>query len=282
MSDLATLKRETCDRIDALAPELIDISHQIHARPELAFHEHFAAGLLADTLDKHEVPATRNAFGLETAYASSFGEGGAEVAILSEYDALPGIGHACGHNIIATTGLGAALGLAALNGRLPGRIRYLGTPAEEMGGGKELMAQDGAFDGLDAAMMVHPAGIDLETMPCICVSEVRVTYHGKSAHASAMPHAGLNALDALVTAYQTLAQLRQHIGRRSASTASSPRRALRPTSCRTRPRACSMCAPRTPTTSPSSRPACRPASTPVRCRRAARRRWNGRKRIIWT
>lgn len=211
MSDLAVLKRETCDRIDALAPELIDISHQIHARPELAFHEHFAAGLLADTLEKHDIPATRSAFGLDTAYAASFGEGGAEVAILSEYDALPGIGHSCGHNIIATTGLGAALGLAALNGRLPGRIRYLGTPAEEMGGGKELMAQEGAFDGLDAAMMVHPAGIDLETMPCICVSEVRITYHGRSAHASAMPHAGLNALDALVTAYQTLAQLRQHI-----------------------------------------------------------------------
>jgi len=211
VSDLAALKRETCDRIDALAPELIDISHQIHARPELAFHEHFAAGLLADTVEKHDIPATRSAFGLDTAYAASFGEGGAEVAILSEYDALPGIGHSCGHNIIATTGLGAALGLAALNGRLPGRIRYLGTPAEEMGGGKELMAQEGAFDGLDAAMMVHPAGIDLETMPCICVSEVRITYHGKSAHASAMPHAGLNALDALVTAYQTLAQLRQHI-----------------------------------------------------------------------
>ncbi|MGD1935518.1 MAG: M20 family metallopeptidase [Candidatus Phaeomarinobacter sp.] len=211
MSNLDALKRETCDRIDALAPELIDISHQIHAKPELAFHEHFAAGLLADTLEKHDLETKRNAFGLETAYASSFGDGDTEVAILSEYDALPGIGHACGHNIIATTGLGAALGLAGLNGRLPGSIRYLGTPAEEMGGGKELMAQDGAFDGLDAAMMVHPAGIDLETMPSICVSEVRVTYHGKSAHASAMPHAGLNALDALVTAYQTLAQLRQHI-----------------------------------------------------------------------
>jgi len=211
VSDLATLKRDACRHIDALAPELIDISHQIHARPELAFHEVFAAGLLADTLDTHHVPATRGAFGLDTAYAASFGAGGAEVAILSEYDALPGIGHACGHNIIATTGLGAALGLAALNGALPGRIRYLGTPAEEMGGGKELMAQAGAFDGLDAAMMVHPAGVDLETMPCICVSEVRVTYHGRSAHASAMPHVGLNALDALVTAYQTLAQLRQHI-----------------------------------------------------------------------
>ena len=116
-----------------------------------------------------------------------------------------------GHNIIATTGLGASLALAKLGVNLPGRVRYLGTPAEERGGGKELMAQAGAFDHLDAAMMVHPAGVDLITMPCICVCEVVVTYRGKSAHASAVPHAGLNALDALVTAYQSIAQLRQHI-----------------------------------------------------------------------
>lgn len=211
MSDAAALKREACERIDAMSAQLIDISHQIHAKPELAFHEHFAAGLLCDTLEKNDMPVTRRAFGLDTAYVSGFGEGEAEVGILSEYDALPGIGHSCGHNIIATTGLGAAMALAGLNGRLPGRVRYLGTPAEEQGGGKELMAQEGAFDGLDAALMVHPAGVDLETMPCICISEVRVTYHGRSAHASAMPHAGLNALDALVTAYQSLAQLRQHI-----------------------------------------------------------------------
>lgn len=211
MHDLAALKREVGARIDALAPELIDISHRIHERPELAFQEHFASGLLADALEEKGLAVSRAAFGLETAYAARFGEGEAEVAILSEYDALPGIGHACGHNIIATSGLGAALALAGLGAALPGRVRYLGTPAEEMGGGKELMAQAGAFDGLDAAMMVHPAGIDLATMPCICVSEVRVTYHGKAAHASAMPHAGINALDALVTAYQALAQLRQHI-----------------------------------------------------------------------
>ena len=148
---------------------------------------------------------------LDTAFISSFGEGDTEVGILSEYDALPGIGHACGHNIIATTGLGASLALAKLNGELPGKVRYLGTPAEESGNGKELMARQGAFDGLDAAMMVHPAGIDLITMPSLAVNEVRVTYTGKAAHASAMPYAGVNALDALVTAYQSIAQLRQHI-----------------------------------------------------------------------
>lgn len=211
MTDITKLKTQVADIIDALAPELIDVSHAIHAKPELAFHEHEAAKRLTATLEAHDLGVTREAFGLPTAYASSFGEGPAEVAILSEYDALPGIGHACGHNIIATTGLGAALALSKLNGSLPGRVRYLGTPAEEQGGGKELMAQDGAFDGLDAAMMVHPAGLDLATMPCIAISEVRVTYTGKSAHASAMPHLGLNALDALITAYQAIAQLRQHI-----------------------------------------------------------------------
>ena len=133
------------------------------------------------------------------------------MSLLSEYDALPGIGHACGHNIIATAGLGAALGLSKLGSKLTGRVRYMGTPAEERGGGKEVMAQAGAFDGVDASMMVHPAGFDMVTMPCIALAEVEVVYHGRAAHASAMAFRGLNALDALVTAYQTIAQLRQHI-----------------------------------------------------------------------
>jgi amidohydrolase len=211
MTDAATLKKQTCDAIDSMAGDLISISHEIHANPELAFKEYKAAALLSDRLEKAGLSVKREAFGLETAYVSEFGNSGPNVAILSEYDALPGIGHSCGHNIIATTGLGAALALSQLNGSLPGHVRYLGTPAEEQGGGKELMAQDGAFDGLDAAMMVHPAGVDLATMPCICVSEVEVTYIGKSAHASAMPHAGVNALDALILSYQAVAQLRQHI-----------------------------------------------------------------------
>ncbi len=108
--------------------------------------------------------------GLKTAYASEFGkEKGPVVAILSEYDALPGVGHACGHNIIATAGLGAALALSKLGVKLPGRVRYLGTPAEERFGGKELMAREGAFEGVDAAMMVHPASLDLVSMPCIAI-----------------------------------------------------------------------------------------------------------------
>ncbi|NOT40855.1 MAG: amidohydrolase, partial [Alphaproteobacteria bacterium] len=209
---LDTLKREVSSAIDALRPELIAASHAIHANPELAFEEKFAASLLTKTVEQHGLIVERGAYGVATAYASEFGPKGAPVmSLLSEYDALPGIGHACGHNVIATAGLGAALGLSKLGAKLTGRVRYMGTPAEERGGGKEVMAQHGAFEGVDASMMVHPAGFDMVTMPVIALAEVEVIYHGRAAHASAMPARGLNALDALVTAYQTIAQLRQHI-----------------------------------------------------------------------
>lgn len=209
---LDTLKREVCAAIDGLRGELIAASHAIHANPELAFEEKFAASLLTKAVESHGLTVERGAYKVDTAYASEFGVKGAPVmSLLSEYDALPGIGHACGHNIIATAGLGAALGLSKLGSKLTGRVRYLGTPAEERGGGKEVMAQAGAFEGVDASMMVHPAGFDMVTMPCIALAEVEVVYHGRAAHASAMAFRGLNALDALVTAYQTIAQLRQHI-----------------------------------------------------------------------
>jgi len=209
---LELLKKDVCAAVDALRDELLGISHAIHAEPELALEEFLAAARLADTVESHDIKVQREAFGLRTAYAAEFGKAsGPNIAILSEYDALPGIGHSCGHNIIATAGLGAAIALSKLGGRLPGRVRYLGTPAEERYGGKEIMARDGAFDGCDAAMMIHPSNMNLITMPCIAIAEVEVVYHGKSAHASAMPYRGLNALDAVITAYQAIAQLRQHI-----------------------------------------------------------------------
>jgi amidohydrolase len=206
------LKKDVAAAVDAMRAELLELSHAIHQEPELALEEFKAAARLSDAVAAHDLPVQREVFGLKTAYASEFGnEEGPFVAILSEYDALPGVGHACGHNIIATAGLGAALALAKLGARLPGRVRYLGTPAEERFGGKEMMAREGAFEGVDAAMMVHPASLDLVSMPCIAVSEVDVTYFGRAAHASAMPYRGLNALDAVVSAYQSIAQLRQHI-----------------------------------------------------------------------
>ena len=200
-------------RIDDLSDTLLEVSHSIHGNPELAFQEHHAAGLISDTLDAQGLPAERGVFTLDTAFEARLptkGEG-PTVAILAEYDALPGIGHACGHNLIATAALGATLGLQAVADLLPGQVRLIGTPAEEKGGGKELMARAGAFDGVDAAMMIHPAGVNLTTMPCICVAEVEVIYHGRSAHASAMPHRGVNALDGLLLAYQAISNLRQHI-----------------------------------------------------------------------
>lgn len=209
---LDSLKASVIRSVDALAGELLDVSHAIHARPELAFDEHFAAGLLADTAARHGLVTTRNVFGLETAFDAPFGgASGPTVAILAEYDALPAIGHACGHNLIATAALGASLALHAMAGRLPGRVRFIGTPAEEKGGGKELMARNGAFAGVDCAMMIHPSGLNLATMPCLCVAEVGVTYRGRAAHASAVPHKGINALDALLLAYQAISNLRQHI-----------------------------------------------------------------------
>ena len=209
----AALKQIACDRVDALARTLLDVSHDIHAHPELAFNEHHASALLSDTLTAQGLLVQRSVYGLETAFESEFSCAGTgpRVAVLAEYDALPGIGHACGHNLIATSALGATLALAAVRDQLRGTVRLLGTPAEEKGGGKELMLRAGAFDGVDAAMMMHPSGINLTTMPCICVAEVRVEYHGRSAHASAMPHRGINALDGLLLAYQAISNLRQHI-----------------------------------------------------------------------
>ncbi len=210
--DLEALKREACAAVDAMHDALLDVSHEIHAHPELAFEEFHASRLLCETLEKSGLPVERGAYGLETAFATEFGaESAPRVALLAEYDALPEIGHACGHNLIATAAIGAALALAGLGGRLPGRVRLLGTPAEERGGGKERMARRGAFEGVDAAMMIHPAGIDLTTMPCLAIAELDATYRGRAAHASAMAHRGVNALDALVFAYQAVGALRQHI-----------------------------------------------------------------------
>ncbi|MBM4206173.1 MAG: M20 family metallopeptidase, partial [Gammaproteobacteria bacterium] len=168
-------------RIDDLADELIEVSHAIHANPELAFKEHFAARTLVDALTAQGLPAKTGVYTLETAIEADLPTrgNGPRVAILAEYDALPGIGHACGHNLIATAALGATLGLSAVANALPGNVRFLGTPAEEKGGGKELMARAGAFKGIDAAMMIHPAGMNMATMPCICVAEVKVIYHGR-------------------------------------------------------------------------------------------------------
>jgi len=209
--DLASAKARITEEVDRRADLLIDASHQLHANPELAFEEHFAHDLLADLIEADGIEVERHAYGLATAFAARAGTGGPTVAVLCEYDALPGIGHACGHNIIGTAGLGAGLAAAALADELGGTVVILGTPAEEGGGGKVLMADQGAFDGVDAALMVHPAGGDLIAMNAIAIQQVFVEYEGVASHAAAYPHRGRNALDAAVLGYMNVAALRQHI-----------------------------------------------------------------------
>ena len=144
--EITEAKERLIAEIDRLSEDLIEVSHRLHERPELCFEEHFAHELLTDVLDVAGVEPERGAFDLETAFRATAGTDGPTVAVLCEYDALPGIGHACGHNIIAAAGLGAGLAAASLAEELGGRIVVLGTPAEEGGGGKVLMAQRGAFD----------------------------------------------------------------------------------------------------------------------------------------
>jgi amidohydrolase len=209
---LEALKQAVREAVDARRDELVGLSRAIHAEPELAFEEHEAAGRLVATLRGAGLAVEPGVHGLPTAFAAEFGPEGAPcVALLAEYDALPGIGHACGHNLIAAACVGAGLALAALGPRLPGRVRMLGTPAEEHGCGKEILARRGAFAGVDAALMMHPAGINLVSMPCIAMAELDVVFRGQAAHASAMPERGVNALDAMMLAYQGIAALRQHI-----------------------------------------------------------------------
>ena len=209
--DATALKERLCARVDALADVLIEVSHDIHAHPELCFEERHAHELLTAVLEREGLDVQRSAFGLDTAFDAVVGTEGPTIAVCCEYDALPGIGHACGHNVIAAAGLGAGLAAAALAGDAGGRIRILGTPAEEGGNGKQVMIDAGALDGVDVAMMVHPASSDLARMHAIAAVTVEVEFFGEPAHAAAFPHRGRNALDAAVLGYVNVAALRQHI-----------------------------------------------------------------------
>src|SRR6185295_11228955 len=196
--DVEALKATVRAGVDRLAAQLLHGSYEIHAHPELNFEEHFAHDLLVDQLRSSGLDTTPHAYGVDTAFEASVGERGFNVAVLCEYDALPAIGHACGHNVIATAGLGAGLAAAAVAAQAGGTLRIMGTPAEEGGGGKIQMARRGAFENVGAAMMVHPADADLISMDTIALQELLVQFHGKAAHAAAAPWDGRNALDAAV------------------------------------------------------------------------------------
>jgi amidohydrolase len=187
------------------------LSHRIHAHPELGFEETQASAWVAECLADGGLKVDAGIADLPTAFVATAGSGPLTLAICAEYDALPAIGHACGHNVIASAAVGAGLALAGLADDLGITVKVFGTPAEEGGGGKILMLQRGAFDGVHAAMMVHPSPHEAITMPCLAVSHIDVHYRGKAAHASAAPEEGLNAADAITVAQVGVGLLRQHI-----------------------------------------------------------------------
>ena len=208
---LLEAKKEICSYIDSIAPELIELSHSIHAQPELAYEEHFAHQCLTKTLSEKGLEVEKGAYELDTAFEANAGSSGPIIALLCEYDALPGIGHACGHNIIAAAGIGAGLAASEFTEPFNGRLRILGTPAEEGGGGKVRMLNKGAFDSVEAVLMIHPADADLPNISSLAVQQLKATYTGKAAHAAAAPEKGINALDGAVLGYMGVAALRQHI-----------------------------------------------------------------------
>ena len=197
--------------VDRHLDRLVSLSHALHEKPELCFGETASAGAVAQALRDGGLDVDEGVYELPTALESRSGDGELVVAVCAEYDALPEIGHACGHNIIAATAVGAGLALASVAGELGLSVRVLGTPAEEGGGGKVLMLERGAFDGVHAAMMVHPWPAERLTATCLAVAHFDVHYTGHAAHASAAPWEGINAQDALTVAQVAIGLLRQQL-----------------------------------------------------------------------
>ena len=197
--------------IEARRGELVQLSHFVHAHPELGYVEFESSEAIASAAEALGFRVERHVGGLATAFRARAGSGSFHVAFCAEYDALPDVGHACGHNIIAASSLGAAFGLAAVADELDLTVTLLGTPSEEGGGGKIDLLKAGYFDDVHAAMMIHPWPSDRLEATCLAVDHFDVTYEGKEAHASAAPWEGVNALDALTIAQVALALLRQQL-----------------------------------------------------------------------
>jgi amidohydrolase len=201
--------------VEAAREEILVLSHRIHANPEVAFEEHQAAGWVAEALARHgfavEHPAGRLATAIRATRPGGRGGAGPRIGILAEYDALPGLGHGCGHNTMAASGVGAAIALASIADELPGEIVFFGTPAEERGSGKQYMIEDGLFEGIDAALLFHPCDRNhVESHP-LASEDVEVVFHGLQAHAAADPWKGLNALDAMILLFSSVGLWRQQL-----------------------------------------------------------------------
>jgi amidohydrolase len=217
--DIEQARAAALAAIDTADGDLRDLSLDIHAHPELAHEEHHAHEVLTDFLEQRGFAVERGAHGLPTAFRAVAGSGDPTVAVLCEYDALPGIGHACGHNLIATSGVATGLALAEVLGEGDGTVVVIGTPAEERDGGKADLIRNGAFDDVDAALMMHPGGQSAQMPPGSvrvrakpnALHALTVRYVGKNAHAAGRPWEGLNALDAMLHAYGGISLLRQQM-----------------------------------------------------------------------
>lgn len=205
------LHAQISDTLVQRTADLVALSHDIWHHPELAFHEHHASQVCADMLRAAGFDVTTGIADLDTAFVAEIGFGPLVMAVCAEYDALPDIGHACGHNMIAAAGIGAGLALAGSVDALGITLRVYGTPAEESGGGKIFMLERGAFDGVHAAMMVHPAPFESDVFPTLASDRCDYRMHGRNAHSSLAPHLGINAGDALTIAQVAVGLLRQHL-----------------------------------------------------------------------
>jgi len=210
-SAIEELKASVIKEVEAHHDQLRDLSLKIHSTPELGFHEVKAVGWLTQYLEKNGFSIERGICGLPTAFAGSYGQGKPAIAILAEYDALPKLGHACGHNLIAGSTVGAGVASKPAIDRFGGSVLVIGTPAEELYGGKAIMVERGAFNNADMAMMVHPGVYDAVTTQALACIGLDVEFFGKAAHASAQPEAGINALEAMLQSFAAINSLRQHI-----------------------------------------------------------------------
>lgn len=199
------------DAVRRRRDDLVELSHSIHAEPELAFAEHRSAAKTQALVAEYGFSVTPAPAGLETAFRADYGSGDLVIGVCAEYDALPGIGHACGHNIIAASAVGTALALAEVADRLGLTVVLLGTPAEEAGGGKVLLLNAGTFDDIAASVMLHPGPLDIAAARSLALSQVAVRYEGREAHAAVAPYLGLNAVDAITVAQVAIGLLRQQM-----------------------------------------------------------------------
>jgi amidohydrolase len=209
--DIEKTKSQVMAEVDRRRDELIDLSLKIHGNPELRYAEVKASGWITDYLDNNGFTVERGICDLPTAFRATYGAGSPTIAFLAEYDALPQMGHACGHNIIAAGSVGAGLATKLVVDKCGGSVVVIGTPAEEGGVGKALLIKNGVFDNVDVAMLVHPGRRNSATIDALACIGLQVEYFGKSAHAAASPHEGINALEALIQAFNNINSLRQHI-----------------------------------------------------------------------